>query len=176
MLRVARRLCQGREDDAQDIVQETLLRGYEAFIDGRFDESTNARAWLLCILNNIFLNEARRRKRQVDADVETLIDQGAEHPGSRQFASSEQPEQALMQQALDEPLAIAMASLTPDLRLCVVLVDMEGLEYAEVAKALQIPVGTVRSRLSRARIQLYNHLTGKEIKKKEKRFERKPWD
>jgi RNA polymerase sigma-70 factor, ECF subfamily len=148
LLRVSRRLCSGREDQAQDLVQEALVRGYEAFLDGRFRNGTNARAWLLRILTNLFINDYRRRKRwEAPGGVSE-----AEAPGT------DKPESALLDQALDERLEKALASLTPELCACVVLVDVEGWDYAEAAAALGIPIGTVRSRLSRARFQLHAKL------------------
>src|SRR5205823_1124685 len=73
LLGVARRMCAGDEDRAQDLVQDVLVRGYEAFVDGRFEEGTNARAWLMRILTNRFINEHKRRQKwEADIDIDTL--------------------------------------------------------------------------------------------------------
>jgi RNA polymerase sigma-70 factor, ECF subfamily len=158
LLRVAWRFCPGQHDYAQDLVQETLVHGYEAFLKGRFQEGTNARAWLLTILTNCFLTDHRRLRRIANVDVETVIAAGAQGNEALQAPRTEQPESALLARVLDEPLEQALAALSDDLRLCVVLVDMEELSYVEAASVLSIPVGTVRSRLFRARRQLFTHL------------------
>src|SRR5579864_6846940 len=72
LLRVAQRMCAGQEDRAQDLVQDALVRGYEAYIQGRFQEGTNAKAWLMRILTNLFLTDYRQRQRRdAGVDLET---------------------------------------------------------------------------------------------------------
>jgi len=159
LLHTARRLCQGNEDKAQDHVQDALIRGYEAFLGGRFLAGSNARAWLIRILTNSFINAYRRSKRWDAAiDVDTLTSGGEAGPASTHVPSAEIPGHALVEGTLDDSLEKALNSLSNGLRVCVILVDIEGLDYAEAAAALDIPVGTVRSRLSRARIQLHETL------------------
>jgi RNA polymerase sigma-70 factor (ECF subfamily) len=159
LLQTARRLCQGNEDRAQDHVQDALIRGYEAFLNGKFMEGSNARAWLIRILTNSFINAYRRSKRWDAAiDVDTLTSGGEAGPASTHVPNSEIPGQALIEDTLDDNLEKALNGLSNGLRVCVILVDIEGLDYAEAAAALDIPVGTVRSRLSRARIQLHESL------------------
>lgn len=159
LLRVARRLCNGLEESAQDLVQETLVKGYQAYVEGRFAAGTNARAWLLRILTNSFLTDRRRKDRwEAGVSVQNLTHQGEVLPVSLQAAPQDRPDVALMTGTLDEPLERALAALTEEMRICVVLVDIEGWEYVEAATALAIPVGTVRSRLSRARLLLHSLL------------------
>jgi RNA polymerase sigma-70 factor (ECF subfamily) len=170
LLRTARRLCgpaHGGEDRAHDLVQDALLRAYEAFLDGQYADPpveaalTEAqrrreRAWLLRTLTNGFINEYRRRRKWeagVTVDEVTAGGRLAPQPDLR-AASRDTPGEALLAKALDEPLERALLSLSEGLRLCVVLVEIEGLDYAEAAMVLGIPLGTVRSRLSRARLQL----------------------
>jgi RNA polymerase sigma-70 factor (ECF subfamily) len=155
LLRASWRLCKGRQEAAQDLVQETLVRGYEAFLEGRFREGSNARAWFLRILTNLFLNDYRRQKWVADVDVDRLAAEGAPGMAAMQAAPEDQPDAALMAATLDEALERALAVLSTELRVCVVLVDIEGCAYTEAAAILDIPIGTVRSRLSRARIQLH---------------------
>lgn len=159
LLWTARRLCAGQEDQAQDLVQDALVRGYEAYIDGRFEEGTNARAWLLRILTNGFINNYRRRQKwEAHLDPETLtLKVETDREGMRN-AVLDRPDTAILETTLDEPLERALATLSEELRACVILVDVEGMEYAEAAKTLNIPIGTVRSRLSRARVQLHAQL------------------
>jgi len=157
LLGVARRLCELREDEAQDLVQEALVRGYEGYVRGQFTDGTNARAWLMRILYNAFLN-AEKRRRKWDSGLDALSGDGANVPAAMHSPPSTRPDAALMSTTLDEPVENALQSLSADMRVCVVLVDMEGWEYAEAAAALGIPVGTVRSRLYRARLSLYSSL------------------
>jgi len=158
LLRMARHLCGGDEDQAQDLAQETLLRAYIAFCEGRFEEGTNAQAWMLRIMTNLFIDEYHRRKRRESVGLDSLTAGGERVPESLRVPSEELPDVALLEAVLDEPLECALASLTPPLRACVILVYVEGMEYVEAARALGIPVGTVRSRLARARLQLYERL------------------
>lgn len=148
-----------QEDYAQDLVQETLVKGYEAYLAGRFHEGTNARAWLLRILTNLYINHYRREQKwSAGIDVDTLMARGDAGPEVLRAAASQRPEAALLEKTLDEPLERALASLPEELRLCVILVDIEEMEYVETAAFLNIPIGTVRSRLSRARILLHTLL------------------
>lgn len=156
LLRTARRLCRGDDDRAQDLVQDALVRAYEAYADGRFREGLNVQAWFLRILTNLFVNDYHKRKRSAgDVDVDTLTSSGETAPEALRARPADVPGVSLLEGILDEPLERALDALSDGLRLCVLLVDVEGLDYAEAAQALTIPVGTVRSRLSRARFQLH---------------------
>ena len=159
LLRAARRLCGGNEDQAQDLVQDAAIKAYSAFIAGRFQEGTHARAWLLRILTNLYINEYHQRQRRQDpADIGTLTADGVITPASLRANESEQPEKALFASALSEPVETAIAKLSAELRVCIELVDIGELDYAEAAGALNIPIGTVRSRLFRGRQQLHRLL------------------
>lgn len=152
--RAARRLCLGNEDRAQDLAQDALLRAYDACLCGRFQEGTNTRAWFLRILTNLSINEYHQRRRRDDLDFDVLTSGGEAGPAQTQAAPADVPGVALLAGTLDEELEQALTLLSDALRRCVVLVDLEGREYAEAAQMLGVPVGTVRSRLSRARGQL----------------------
>ena len=159
LLRVAYRLCGGKEDQAQDLVQDALIQGYEAFVNGRFTPGTNARAWLTRILTNRFINTYRRDKRwNSGVDVDKLSSDGAAVPDALRVRADAQPDAVLLSKCLDEPLERALAALSDEMRACVILVDIEGTEYAQAAEILGIPIGTVRSRLSRARALLHTML------------------
>lgn len=156
LARAARRLCRGDEDRAQDLMQDALVRAYESFLAGRFREGLNVRAWLLRILTNLYINEYHRRQKwDASVDLETLTAGGETGPPETHAAASDVPGATLLAATLEECLETALRSLSDPLRLCVLLVDLEGLDYAEAAAALQVPVGTIRSRLSRARLQLH---------------------
>jgi len=159
LLRVARRLHRGDDDRAQDLVQDALVRAYEAYLKGLFHAGSNGRAWLLRIVTNLYINDyTRRRKWESGIDLDTLTASGEVGPSETRAAPADTPGVALLESTLDEPLETALATLSEGLRLCVILVDMQGLDYAETAAALNIPIGTVRSRLARARVQLYAKL------------------
>lgn len=134
-----------KPEDASDVVQETLLRAYRTFES--FEPGTNARAWLLKILHSVFLNRNRKERRSADwPSLESLEGRlPAESAAGTARPSAAELESAL--QALPEPLRIA-----------ILLVDVEGLSYEEAAAALACPVGTVRSRLHRARAMMLDLL------------------
>ncbi|VXB08628.1 RNA polymerase sigma factor [Nocardioides sp. AX2bis] len=143
MLRVARSIT-GSTADAEDLVQESLVRAFRA-ID-RFD-GRHPRAWLLTILRNTNANMHRRR-RPIAVDDWELI-----HASRPAFGTTESPgaEEVYVVEELDGALQAAVSGLDPKFRSALVLVDVHDLSYAEAAAVLDVPVGTVMSRLSRAR-------------------------
>lgn len=140
---------------AEDLVQDTMVKAYRN--REKFEPGTSARAWLLAILRNTFINAYRREKREpIPMENEVLDAHMAEHPGEES-----DPEGAFFDKIVDERILQALDSLPPEFREVMVLSDIEGLPYAEIAHALSIPVGTVKSRLFRARRlmqgELYQH-------------------
>ena len=140
---------------AEDLVQDTMLRAFRAWKSYR--PGSNARAWLLTILRNTFINDYRRARREpvaMDLDV-------AESLALPESARDMDPEGEFFARIVDQKVLDAVDSLPPDFREVLVLSDMEGLAYADIAAMLEIPVGTVKSRLFRARRQLqrvlYDH-------------------
>jgi RNA polymerase sigma-70 factor (ECF subfamily) len=165
LLRVALRFCRGGHDCAQDLVQDTLVRGYDAFRLGKYreiyrsGEDQNPQAWLLRILTNKFFNDYRRSaKWDAGVTVDTLTVGGVTGPEATRVRPVDAPEGALLHAVLDERLVAALDHLPDALRLAVILVDVEGLTYQEAAEEMGVPVGTVRSRLSRSRHLLYDAL------------------
>jgi RNA polymerase sigma-70 factor (ECF subfamily) len=138
LLRVARSLTR-HPADAEDLVQDTLLRAYRA-ID-RFD-GRHPRAWLLTILRNTHANRGRGRRSEVLSDVEAAR---AAAP------ATEEPEAVVLRGTFDTAVEQAFRALPDKFRLVVELVDLGGLSYQEVAVTLDVPVGTVMSRLHRGR-------------------------
>lgn len=151
LLRIARNYCKGNDSLAQDLVQDALVNGYKSYLDNGFQEGTNAKAWLARILTNVFLNDFRRRKKW---DSNKDIEEGADLVA----APSSEPDRAVLEQILDGPIEEALGRLPEPQRMCVVLVDIEGLDYTEAAAILECPIGTVRSRLARGRTALYADL------------------
>jgi len=145
---VALRLTRNRAE-AEDVVQETCLRAFRSF--DRFNPGTNCRAWLFAILRNVFLNRVRTRGREVlEAEMEGLdqVEAAADtHVGGS-------PEEQLLQTVLHGDVDRALAALPLAFREAVMLVDIEGLTYREVAEVIGCPIGTVMSRLSRGRALL----------------------
>lgn len=146
--------------DAEDLVQETLMRAWRGF--NGFRSGTNARAWLLTILRNVYLEQYRRRKRRgletvevPDLDEWSLF---ARVQGATFSAETDDPETAFFAGLTSDHVAAAMASLPPKFREVFVLADLEGCSYREMSEILGIPLGTVMSRLFRARQQLQRGL------------------
>lgn len=139
-------------ESAEDLVQETLLHAYRGF--SRFKQGTNLKAWLMRIMLNLFISHYRHQKRTVEmVSLEGLLEglELAEENSELLLDEAISPEEALMAKVMDDEVAKALESLPEPFREVVILCDIEGLSYAEAAQALGIPIGTVRSRLSRAR-------------------------
>lgn len=128
-------------DDAEDIVQESFLKAFAA-LDGF--RGGDARLWMLSIVRNTAMNFLRKRKR----------DPGTEFDQLETADRSPDPEQGLLQQSRREQVRQAIARLEPEFREALVLREIEGLSYKEIATVLEVPAGTVMSRLSRARQRL----------------------
>lgn len=144
MYRVALRLT-GESAAAEDLVQDTVLKAFRAW--DSFRQGTNARGWLLTILRNTFINDYRRRRRtpvQVDIDV-------AEQHALIYEESGHDPEGEYFHSLVDDRILAAIDALPDEFRVVVVLSDVEGLGYAQIAETLGVPVGTVKSRLFRGR-------------------------
>ncbi len=155
LYRTALRLTH-RPADAEDLVQETYLKAFRAA--GQFTPGTNLRAWLFTILHNTARNRARDRSRDhvtVDSDV---VDQFDERAAGRAAAAADTPETILLRDTLAPDLQAAIDALPPAFREAVWLRDVEEFSYAEIAAMLQVPVGTVMSRISRGRRLLFDRL------------------
>ena len=137
--------------DAEDLVQETYLKAYRAF--GGFEEGTNLRAWLYRILTNTYINIYRaRQRRPIETDVEDveelyLYRRLADDSGTL----SRSAEDEALAGITDVELKEALESLPEAFRLAVVLADVEGFSYSEIAEITDVPKGTVMSRIHRGR-------------------------
>jgi len=140
-------------EDAEDLIQETYLKAYKYY--ARFTEGTNFKAWLFKIMKNTFINSYRKKKLQppkVDFDEvqegleETLMDKA--------HASLSDPETWIIAVEMDAEVRDALLDLPHDYKMVVLLADLEGFAYKEIAEILAVPVGTVMSRLYRGRRML----------------------
>ena len=136
------------EDTAKDLLQDTYYKAFK-FIDS-FHEGTNAKAWLFRILKNSFINEFRKKNKEpsmVDyQDVETYYNSD----DVNEVITSDLRVEVLQDMIGDE-VSNALNALAVDFRIVIILCDLEGFTYEEMSKILDIPIGTVRSRLHRAR-------------------------
>ena len=155
---VALRLTKN-ERDAEDLVQDTLLKAYTHF--DKYQMGTNCKAWLFKILTNTFINSYRSKKRRPD---ETELDEVEDFylyrrmGGLEAARASRSAEDELMDWFSDDEVQAAIDSLPESYRLAVLLSDVEGLSYKEIAEDLDIPIGTVMSRLHRGRKALQKQL------------------
>jgi RNA polymerase sigma-70 factor (ECF subfamily) len=146
------RLSGGDEPRAEDLVQEAMLKAYRAW--DRFEAGTNCRAWLMTILRNTFINQFRRQKARPNSVEFDLV---AERPSSESLYEAD-PEGRIFRHIIDDEVIAAIDELPEEFRVAIVLSDIEGLSYQEVAELMEIPVGTVKSRLFRARKRLQERL------------------
>jgi RNA polymerase sigma-70 factor (ECF subfamily) len=145
--------------DAEDLVQETYLRAYRGF-EG-FREGTNLKAWLYKILTNTFINQYRAKKRrpeQVDLDDTEDFYFYRRLGGLETAAAQRSPETIVLDQIPEAIVKQALEALPEQFRMAVILADIEGFSYKEIADILDVPIGTVMSRIHRGRKALQKSL------------------
>lgn len=144
----------GNSAEAEDLVQETYVRAYRFF--HRYDESLPFTNWLYRIMSNAHIDMVRRRQRIKSTSME--------QPSALGTSTIDVPdpsataERAMMDEAMGEHVTEALAHMTPEFRTAVLLADVEGMAYEEIADVMHTSVGTVRSRIHRGRKQLRRHL------------------
>jgi RNA polymerase sigma-70 factor (ECF subfamily) len=145
--------------DAEDLVQETFLKAYRGF--NTFTEGSNLRAWLYRILTNTFINSYRAKQRRPDEteldDVEDLY-LYRRIGGLEAALASRSAEDQLMDVFTDDEVKAALESLPENFRIPVLLADVEGFSYKEIAEMMDVPIGTVMSRLHRGRKAMHREL------------------
>jgi RNA polymerase sigma-70 factor (ECF subfamily) len=144
----------GNREQAGDLLQDTYLKAYRFF--DKFEKGTNAKAWLYRIMKNTFINEYRRVHRQPEI-VEFDEQISPYHMATRSEGMNDLRDM-MESQMFDDEMAGAIASLPEKFKSVIVLRDIEDMPYEEIAQALNIPIGTVRSRLHRARSILFGRL------------------
>jgi RNA polymerase sigma factor (sigma-70 family) len=143
------------EEDANDLVQDTYLKAYR-FIDN-YEQGTNAKAWLFKILKNAFINQYRKKAKQptrVDYEEVTTFHDEEDTTYSSYLDLREEMFMGMM----GDEVTTAINTLPVDFRVVILLCDIEGFTYEEISKIIDIPIGTVRSRLHRARNMLKEKL------------------
>ena len=151
LYRVAYRMA-GHHEDAQDLLQDALLEAYRSF--KKFQRGTYFDKWLYRIMTNTFIDRQRHRKRV--GHIESL---DAPLPGRAEGETvgreipdwTDEPSQHILRDTLNEPLQKALDALKPEFRLVLILADVEEFSYEEISEMMDTPIGTVRSRLHRAR-------------------------
>lgn len=142
-------------DEANDLVQETYMRAFRFF--DKFEKGTNCKAWLFRILKNTYINIYRKQTKEPDKvdyeDVENFYENI-----KASNTDDSHLEKDIYDNLLDDELTSAISSLPEDFRTVIILCDIEGLSYEEIADFIDRPVGTVRSRLHRARKMLFTKL------------------
>ncbi|BDQ02615.1 sigma-70 family RNA polymerase sigma factor [Ignavibacterium sp.] len=145
----------GDSDEADDLVQETYLKAFRFF--DKFEKGTNCKAWLFRIMKNTYINKYRKETKEPDKvdyeEVENFYENVK--PSSTDSAHLEKD---IYDNLLDDELSEAINSLPEDFKTVVILCDIEGFTYEEIADFIDVPVGTVRSRLHRARKMLFTKL------------------
>jgi len=148
----------GDESAADDATQETFIAAYQAmktFRGGSF------RAWLFRIVTNQCYDELRRRQRRPTTPLEPLTTDDEEIESPKWLGdNSNSPEEEVDQQALREAIQHCLNGLPREFRSVVLLIDVQGMDYSEAAQILKVPVGTIKSRLARARLRIQHCLQG----------------
>jgi RNA polymerase sigma-70 factor, ECF subfamily len=145
-------------DDAEDLLQEAILRAYRFF--HQFTEGTNCRAWLLAILYNNFRNSYRRGAREQPAASNEEFDRDIETSSLRSDQARINPEELIGNRMIGHRIEAALNAIPADFREALLLVDVQELNYQEVALVLGVPLGTIKSRVSRGRALMREALRG----------------
>ncbi len=142
--------------DAEDLVQETYLRAYRGF--RQFEPGTNLKAWLYRILTNTFINTYRKRQREPQTTSTEEIEDWYLYSKLAEDGMEPSAEASVLESLPDEDVQDALSSLPEQFRVAVLLADVEGFSYKEIAEITGVPIGTVMSRLHRGRKALEKRL------------------
>ncbi len=147
----------GQKADAEDLLQETYLRAYRSY--GSFKAGTNLRAWLFRIMTNAHINRYRAKSRRpAESDLDDVEDLYLYRRLSPNASLGRSAEDELLDSFSEAEVVNAVESLSDTYRMVVLLADVEGFSYKEIAQILDIPIGTVMSRLHRGRKALQKEL------------------
>ncbi|HSV74486.1 MAG TPA: sigma-70 family RNA polymerase sigma factor [Chthonomonadales bacterium] len=148
----------GSREDAEDLVQEAYLRAYRSF--AKYDRSLPFENWFFRILSNLFVDGLRRQPKQAPLSLSQPMPNASGGDDFLLEVSDEEnnPEARIMRSVMNERLQRALAALTKEFRTAVLLCDVDGMSYEEVARSMGTSVGTVRSRIHRGRLMLRRRL------------------
>lgn len=144
----------GNGTEAEDLVQETFLKAFRAFES--FTQGTNLKAWLFRILKNTFINEFHQKKRYEALDGDNSVDEAYERliAGNKTEMKTPDVEQQAVEDAFGDEVVEAMEALPPEFKSAVYMADVQEMSYEEISGVMNVPIGTVRSRISRGRKML----------------------
>jgi RNA polymerase sigma-70 factor (ECF subfamily) len=142
--------------DAEDLIQETFLRAFRSF--HQFEPGTNLKAWLYRILTNTFINSYRKRQREPQTVSDDEVEDWYLYSKMAEEGMEPSAEAAVLESLPDEDVQEALSSLPEQFRMAVLLADVEGFSYKEIAEIMGVPIGTVMSRLHRGRKALEKRL------------------
>lgn len=142
--------------DAEDLIQETYLRAYRGF--HQFQEGTNLKAWLYRILMNTFINSYRKKQREPQTISDEEVEDWYLYSKMAERGAEPSAETSVIESLPDEDVQEALSSLPEQFRMAVLLADVEGFSYKEIADITGVPIGTVMSRLHRGRRALEKRL------------------
>jgi RNA polymerase sigma-70 factor (ECF subfamily) len=142
--------------DAEDLIQETFLRAYRGF--HQFQEGTNLKAWLYRILMNTFINSYRKKQREPQTISDDEVEDWYLYSKMAERGAEPSAEASVIESLPDEDVQEALSSLPEQFRVAVLLADVEGFSYKEIADITGVPIGTVMSRLHRGRRALEKRL------------------
>jgi len=142
--------------DAEDVVQDTYAKAFAAF--HQFKPGTNLRAWLYRIMTNTFINNYRKSQRQPSISGDDIEDWQLYRAAGHESSGLQSAEMKALDSIPDRTVTEALESLSPEFRQVVLLADVEGFSYKEIAEIMGTPIGTVMSRLNRARAALRSKL------------------
>ncbi len=142
--------------DAEDLVQETFLRAYRGF--HQFEPGTNLKAWIYRILTNTFINSYRKKQREPQTVSDGEVEDWYLYSKMAEDGAEPSAEASVLESLPDEDVQEALSSLPEPFRIAVLLADVEGFSYKEIAEITEVPIGTVMSRLHRGRRALEKRL------------------
>jgi len=149
----------GNRDDAEDLAQEAYLRAYRSF--DKYNRDLPFENWFFRILSNLFVDGLRRKPKQSPLSLDQPLSETSESDYVLEIPDSESdPQEMMMHTVMDERIQCALAKLPKDFRTAVLLCDVDGLSYEEIAKVMGTSIGTVRSRIHRGRKMLRKHIEG----------------
>lgn len=144
------------EEDAQDLVQDTFFKAFRFF--DQFEPGTSCKAWLFKILKNTFINKYRKKVKQPEHVDFNAIEPFVDLIRDKKHFKNDSLDVTILNNYLSDEINVALAKLSTEFKMVLILSDVEGFSYKEVAEIMDCPIGTIRSRLSRARKMMYKLL------------------